>query len=129
MRDIKSIPTPFRVTEPIRDSHEIKNQGSLSSNGRCSFPGCSYDLPKVCGIDVSFAVPVKQNYKGSEYVRLRLRACDYHSHLMKGRKLKKEMNLVQHSHMRNLLETLMVLTGRYKREGTKEILSMTTEGA
>jgi hypothetical protein len=129
MRDIKSIPTPFRVAEPTRESHEFENQGAPSSNGRCSFPGCSYDLPKVCGIDVSFAVPVKQNDTRSEYVILRLRACDYHSHLMKGRKLKKEMNIVQHSHMRNLLETLMVLTGRYKREGTRELLSMTTEGA
>ena len=107
------IPTPFGpcTAQPVGERGCLTNE----SVGRqpCMFPGCKAIVASdTCGnmntlsIDIlSISEDVNSPAKSSPRL-LKLKSCDNHGHIMRARGLKKDMELQQFSHMRNVYNTL-----------------------
>jgi hypothetical protein len=119
-RSTAAIPTPFgpayisaasgEECNPISDSNTLMGQ-------LCMFPGCKAKVPKsTCDTNNSLSIQILVESKGddddAEFTSLSLVSCEEHGHVMKARGLKKDMELHQYSHMRNVYTTLHHLAQR-----------------
>lgn len=106
-------PTPFRKRKKEAVSTEENGvdvvQGSTQA---CMFPDCKevVDTGSVENqSNVNFRIGVKREYTSARSTSdiLSFVCCRSHSHLMKKRKIKRKVAFNQHSHLKNLMETLM----------------------
>ncbi len=113
-----SLPTPFRKrkkSSPMTDVHPPNIQHG--SAHVCMFPDCKnfIDGERLeTHAGVKFQIGVKREYSNARLNRdiLSFVACDAHSHLMKKRKMKRKVAFQQHSHMKNLMGTIMHIMRR-----------------
>ena len=103
---------------------------SMHSNGsRIDQPDLDKICCSACG-GARYEVPfIQLRYVIDNFYVLHGVACDAHSNHMKARKLKKSINLQQHSHARNVLETLKVVTGRSITASFNEIKKLESKRA
>jgi len=112
MNDV-SIPTPFGVRS-LTGSKETRVGNQVDVDGQlCMFPGCTSIVPwNTCGNMNTLSISIVTNsvtdscYGDQQPSHLRMVSCDTHGHLMKSRGLKKDIELQQFSHMRNVYTTL-----------------------
>jgi hypothetical protein len=108
-----SLPTPFRKREKYAKAPREADVVPVSKQAVhvCMFPGCKekVSMNGTPSGSVQFAVGVDRGSSSSRKSSdvLSFKSCAKHSHLMKGRKVKKKIAFQQHSHMKNLFSTLM----------------------
>lgn len=114
--DVVAIPTPFGALRAAERRGTSLTAQPSSGDQFCMFPGCSTIVtPITCDNTnkLSINVLAKSNDSsgsgGENSVILRMVSCDTHGHLMRARGLKKDMELQQFSHMRNVYTTLHLL--------------------
>ena len=119
------IPTPFGAANVSGTAVSHTKPDAPSGGHLCMFPGCSARASSATCDDRNtlsikiLALPDNPNLTDLASPRLlTLVSCDSHGHLMRARGLKKDMELQQFSHMRNVYTTLHQLV----QESCKSIL-------